>query len=46
MRALIEHRVPARRRPECRIDEPRPDENKIVPQKDDFKTIVGLTFEF
>ena len=29
-----------------RIEDPRPDENDMTPESDDFRTIVGLTFEF
>ena len=29
-----------------RVQNPRPDENGIPPQQDDFRTTVGLTFEF
>jgi putative salt-induced outer membrane protein YdiY len=29
-----------------RIEEPRPDENGVVPEKDDMRTTLGLTFEF
>jgi hypothetical protein len=29
-----------------RIRDPRPDEDDIVPEQNDFRTTVGLTFEF
>ena len=29
-----------------RIEDPRPDANDIAPEPDDFRTTVGLTFEF
>ena len=29
-----------------RIEDPRPDSNGITPVQDDFRTTVGLTFEF